>query len=136
MHLSEKTIRLVRESAALLPVGDPAPVRAFYGRLFALAPGVRALFHVDIDVQAQKLAEMLAWVVTHLDDHETLAVTLRALGARHVDYGVGVDHYAPVGSALVWMFRETLGDRFTAAMEDAWIDTYAAISSEMERGAR
>lgn len=51
-------------------------------------------------------------------------------------YGVVVDHYAPVGSALIWMFKATLGDRFTPEMEDAWIETYAAISSDMERGAR
>jgi hemoglobin-like flavoprotein len=136
VQLSDETIGLVRESAALLPVGDATPVRAFYRRLFELAPGLRGLFHVDIDLQAQKLADMLAWVVTHLDERETLATTLRALGARHVEYGVVVDQYAPVGSALVWMFTETLGDRFTPAMEEAWIDTFAAISSEMERGAR
>lgn len=119
----------------MLPIGA-APAQAFYARLFALAPEVQPLFKSDLDLQARKLADMLAWVLTHLDDPGTLASSLQELGARHRDYGVAIDHYAPVGSALIWMFDATLGTRFTAEMEEAWLETYAAISTEMERGAR
>ncbi len=136
MTLGEETIRLVRESGALLPVGEPAPVHAFYARLFELAPDVRPLFQSDLDLQVRKLADMLAWIIAHIDEPHTLAATLEPLGARHAGYGVAIDNYAPVGSALIWMFQSTLGDRFTLEMEDAWLETYAAISSAMERGAR
>ena len=61
---------------------------------------------------------------------------MRALGARHRDYGVEIDQYAPLGSALIWMFQHTLGDRFTSEMEEAWLEAYAFISFEMERGSR
>jgi hemoglobin-like flavoprotein len=61
---------------------------------------------------------------------------LQALGARHRDYGVQIDHYAPLGSALIWMFQHTLGDRFTSEMEEAWLEAYAFISFEAERGSR
>lgn len=61
---------------------------------------------------------------------------MRALGARHRRYGVKADHYAPLGSALIWMFQHALGERFTPEMEEAWLEAYAYISLEAERGAR
>jgi hemoglobin-like flavoprotein len=49
---------------------------------------------------------------------------------------VKIDHYAPLGSALIWMFQHTLGDRFSSEMEEAWLEFYAFLSIEMERGSR
>jgi len=134
--LTDTTIRLMRESGALLPAGAAAPVEAFYRRLFELAPEVRPLFKRDIALQSQKLSEMLAWVLDHLEQPESLLPALRRLGARHATYGVQIDYYAPVGSALIWMFQHTLGNRFTLEMEEAWLDAFAFISTEMERGCR
>ena len=130
------TIRHLRDSAALMPVEDHGPVEEFYGRLFELAPEVRPLFKREIGLQAKKLSEMLAWVIANLEQPEELVTELRKLGARHADYGVEINHYAPVGSALIWMFQRTLGDRFTPEMEDAWLEAYAFMTFEMERGFR
>jgi nitric oxide dioxygenase len=130
------TIRYLRDSAALLPVGDPRPVERFYQRLFELAPEVRPMFKREIGLQTRKFSEMLAWVIAHLAQPDELVPELRKLGARHGGYGVEINHYAPVGSALIWMFQQTLGERFTPEMEEAWLEAYAFISSEMERGFR
>ena len=130
------TIRHLRDSAALMPTGDHGPVEGFYQRLFELAPEVRPLFSREIDLQAKKLSEMLAWVIAHLEQPDELVTELRKLGARHGSYGVEINHYAPVGSALIWMFQQTLSDRFTPEMEEAWLEAYAFISCEMERGFR
>jgi hypothetical protein len=43
---------------------------------------------------------------------------------------------ASLGSALIWMFQHSLADRFTSDMEESWLEAYAFISSEMERGSR
>jgi hemoglobin-like flavoprotein len=129
-------IRHLRDSAALMPVEDQGPAEEFYRRLFELAPEVRPLFSREIGLQAKKLSEMLAWVIGHLEQPDELVTELRKLGARHGGYGVEINHYAPVGSALIWMFQQTLGDRFTPEMEEAWLEAYAFISSEMERGFR
>jgi hemoglobin-like flavoprotein len=75
-------------------------------------------------------------VIAHLEHPDELCSEIRALGARHRGYGVKVDHYAPVGSALIWMFQHTLDDRFTTEMEEAWLEFYAFLSFEMERGSR
>ena len=55
-------IRHLRESVALLPVEDLAPVDEFYRRLFELAPEVRPLFKTEMGPQAKKFSDMLAWV--------------------------------------------------------------------------
>ena len=112
------------------------PVNEFYRRLFELAPEVRPMFTREMDLQARKFSDTLAWVTAHLESPHELCQELRALGARHSDYGVKIDQYAPVGSALIWMFQHTLGERFTPEMEEAWMEFYAFASFEMERGAR
>jgi hypothetical protein len=94
------------------------------------------LFNREMDLQAKKFSDMLAWVIAHLEHPHELCQELRALGARHSGYRVTIDQYAPVGSALIWMFQHTLGDRFTPEMEEAWLEFYAFASFEMERGSR
>jgi hemoglobin-like flavoprotein len=134
--MDSTTISHLRESVALLPTGDLGPVHEFYRRLFELAPEARPMFTREMDLQAKKFFDTLAWVIAHLENPHELFQELRALGARHSGYGVKIDHYAPVGSALIWMFQRTLGDRFTPEMEEAWLEFYAFASFEMERGAR
>jgi len=134
--MNTATIRHLRESVALLPMEDLGPVDEFYRRLFELAPEVRLLFKRDMDLQAKKFSETLAWVVAHLEQPHELVSELRELGARHGAYGVKIDQYAPVGSALIWMFQRTLADRFSPEMEEAWLEFYAFASLEMERGSR
>ncbi len=130
------TIRHLRESMALLPTEDLGPAQEFYRRLFELAPEVRPLFKRDIGLQAKKFSDMFAWLIANLEHPDELTREMRALGARHGGYGVKIDQYAPVGSALMWMFQRTLGDRFTPEIEESWLEFYAFLSLEAERGAR
>lgn len=126
----------LRESMSLLSMEDVPPTYEFYRRLFELAPDTRSLFTREIHLQAQKFSDTLKWLVAHLDHPEELSREVRALGARHRGYGVKIDHYASLGSALIWMFQHALGDHFTPEMEDAWVELYAFISLEAERGSR
>ncbi len=134
--MDSTTIRHLRESVALLPTGDLAPIHEFYRRLFELAPEARPMFTREMGLQAKKFSETLAWVIANVEHPLELCQQLRELGARHAGYGVKIDQYAPVGSALIWMFQHTLGDRFSLEMEEAWLEFYAFASFEMERGAR
>jgi hemoglobin-like flavoprotein len=134
--MDSNTIGHLRESVALLPMENLGPAEEFYRRLFELAPEVRPLFSREISLQARKFSDTLAWVIAHLEHPDELCGEMSALGARHRSYGVKADHYAPVGSALIWMFQHTLGDRFTPQMEEAWLEFYAFLSFEMERGSR
>jgi hemoglobin-like flavoprotein len=129
-------ISQLRGSISMLPMEGLRPVHEFYRRLFELAPEARPLFTTEISQQAKKFSDMLAWVIAHLENPDELCREMRELGARHRGYGVKVDQYASVGSALIWMFQHALGDRFTPEMEEAWLEAFAFISLEAERGAR
>jgi hemoglobin-like flavoprotein len=87
------------------------------------------MFNREIGLEAKKFSDILAWVIVHLENLDELCKEMRALGAGHSSYGVKIDS-APVGSALIWMFQHTLGDRFTPEMEEAWLEAYAFISFE------
>jgi hemoglobin-like flavoprotein len=134
--MDSTTIGHLRQSVSLLPIEELGPVHEFYRRLFELAPDARSLFTRQIDVQVRKFVDMLSWVIAHLEKPDELCREMRELGARHSSYGVRVDHYAPVGSALIWMFQHALGEHFTPEMEEAWLEAYAFISLEAERGSR
>ncbi len=106
-----------------------APIAAtaadlFYGRLFDVAPQVRAIFPDDLLGQKKKLMAMLGTAVAGLSHLDTLLPAVRALGRRHAGYGVSAEQYVPVGAALLWTLEKGLGDAFTAETRDAWATAY------------
>ena len=102
--------QLIRTSwAALEPVADHA-AELFYARLFQLDPRLKAHFG-DSDMARQRmlLMQTLTVVVRNIDRLHQILPEVEALGRRHVGYGVTADHYATVGSALVWTIEQGLG---------------------------
>jgi hemoglobin-like flavoprotein len=81
--------------------------------------------------QRKKLMQMLAVAVAHLDDWETISSAVRALGQRHVGYGVSPADYGTVGGALIATLERGLGPQFTPDVRDAWVACIAAIAAEM-----
>jgi nitric oxide dioxygenase len=53
------------------------------------------------------------------------------MARRHVDYGVQPEHYAYVGSALLYALGQGLGTDFTPAVKLAWTDAYGLLSGVM-----
>jgi len=103
----------------------------FYERLFALDPGLRALFGDDIRPQAERLVAALASAVRHLSNPAALEGTLRALGERHRGYGVRDEHYATVGEALLSTLEINLGPEFTPDVRGAWLALYGMVARMM-----
>jgi nitric oxide dioxygenase len=127
---SEQT-RLVQASfARVLALGDQVAV-LFYQRLFALDPALRPLFKGDLVGQRGKLLAALRMVVGGLDRPDELLPAVRTLGRRHAGYGVVPEHYATVGSALIWTLDHTLGDDFTPAVRQAWTAAYGLLAQTM-----
>ncbi len=63
-------IKLVQESfAKVAPISETA-AELFYGRLFEIAPPVKAMFPADMTEQRKKLMKMLATVVNGLGNLE------------------------------------------------------------------
>jgi hemoglobin-like flavoprotein len=109
--------------------------RAFYARLFALDPGLRPLFPVDMEGQQAKFVATLGEVVAAISHLDRFLVDVRALGAAHVGHGAEVGHYALVGEALAWALRTTLADAWTPAVGHAWALAYNLVAETMLAGA-
>ena len=104
----------------------------FYRTLFADYPEVKPLFQqADMQEQGKKLFASLAVVVKNLRSPESLASRLRAMGERHVNYGVCANHYPMVGEAMLKSFEEILGADWTPELKQAWTDAYRAVAELM-----
>ena len=128
-------VYLIRKSFAELSRHDHVAALVFYRRLFEIDPALRPLFVGDIEQQAKKLIDMLAALISMIERPVGLDMELRAMGARHLDYGVKDEHYATVGAALIDMLSEVLGGKFTPQMREAWLALYGAVEATMKRGA-
>ncbi len=124
-------IKLVQTSfAKVAPIAATA-ADLFYGRLFEIAPEVRAKFPDDLSEQKKKLMAMLGTVVAGLSHVDTLLPAVRALGKRHAGYGVTAEQYAPVGAALLWTLETGLAAAFTTEIEEAWSSAYTMLAGAM-----
>jgi len=127
--------QLVRETfPALHEVAEPL-VQLFYGRLFQIAPAVRPLFKGDLDAQVRKFSDMLEVLVGQLEDFDQQRPALRAMGLRHVAYGVLPEHYDTVAEAFLWALGHMLHPDFSANVKDAWTVWIDEVSVEMKAGA-
>ncbi|MES2477218.1 MAG: globin domain-containing protein [Verrucomicrobiota bacterium] len=131
---AEQTLRL-RKSFAIVERQSHVAALVFYQKLFELDPALRPLFKNDIEAQARKLIEMLAAALSLLEKPEQLISTLEALGARHVGYGVQIEHYDTVEVALISMLESTQKNDFTPELRADWLQLYGLIRETMLRGA-
>jgi hemoglobin-like flavoprotein len=131
-------IQLVKDSfRKITPIADQAAA-LFYARLFELDPHLRGLFRGDMLEQGRKLMAMIAMAVASLERLDSIVPSVRALGARHANYGVQEENYATVGVALLWTLEKGLGGEFTPAVREAWTTTYSLLANTMleaQRGA-
>ena len=124
-------IKLVQDSFdKVAPISEQAAV-LFYGRLFEVAPSVRAMFPDDMTEQRKKLMATLAVVVGGLANLESVLPAASALAKRHVNYGATPEHYPVVGGALLWTLEKGLGDAWTPDVAEAWTAAYATLSGYM-----
>jgi hemoglobin-like flavoprotein len=126
---------LIRGSYELIQDMRKAVAMLFYGRLFDLDPSLRPLFRNDMEVQSQKLMDMLAGAVDSLDNLAALVPALRAMGMRHAQYGVQPQHYAQVRDALLWAMAQALDEDFDTETRAAWTSLLNTVASEMLAGA-
>jgi hemoglobin-like flavoprotein len=130
-------IEALRSSFQLVVERSPNVVHRFYEILFSRYPAVRPLFSRNSAATQEKmLTDALVAVMEHLEDAPWLATQLRALGAKHVGYGVKAEMYPAVGECLVVALQEAAGEHWTPRIERAWLDAFGAISGLMLEGAR
>jgi hemoglobin-like flavoprotein len=126
---------LVKSSwAKVVPIKEQAAA-LFYGKLFEIEPGLKAMFKGDMVEQGRKLMAMINTAVNGLDRLEAIVPAVQDLGKRHVAYGVKDKDYDTVGAALVWTLEQGLGADFTAEVRTAWITVYGLLATTMKQAA-
>ena len=126
---------LLETSFACLREHETEFTACFYSTLFSDYPQVQPLFsHIQMNEQAKKLFASLVLVVNNLTKPDVLTDVLQGLGTRHVKYGVLPEHYPMVGSCLLKAMARTLTEQWTAEVEAAWTEAYAAITEIMLEG--
>lgn len=108
---------------------------AFYERLFELDPALRPLFGASLENQATMFVTALNMVVLELVEQGVVPPSVRALGARHVNYGVEERHYTTFGEALLGTLGQLLGERFTPEVREAWSEAYDTLAAAMKESA-
>ena len=134
--MTAQQVELVQRSwRAVAPVGDTA-AELFYGKLFSLDPGVRALFKNDMRDQGRNLTAMMSVAVHGLARPEKILYAVEQLGRRHAAYGVQPRHYESVATALLWMLEQVLGEAYTPEVREAWTQAYALLAKAMQDATR
>ena len=133
--MTPEQIMLVQSSFARVGPELPALSTRFYQELFGRDPALRVLFTTDMAVQQVRFAAKLAEIVGAIPRLAELLGHTRALGARHVGYGVRVADYRTVEDALLAALAAVLGDSFDAPTREAWAIAYNLVAETMLEGA-
>mmetsp|Transcript_21475 Transcript_21475/g.32852 ORF Transcript_21475/g.32852 Transcript_21475/m.32852 type:complete len:144 (+) Transcript_21475:264-695(+) len=122
-------------------------------RIFTALPGVQVLFSFghkyDLGAEemysdpgflrhASNVTNLLDKSVNMLINNSTapLLAILKAMGSRHVGYGLKSEHYPVIGESLIETLRGIVADQFTEEVEVAWVMIFGVISSAMLEGAK
>ena len=131
--MSQNSIALVKNSWAIVAQLEMEVVGGlFYNRLFEIMPSVKPMFSkTPMPEQSKKLLTMLSYVIGKLDKLEEIMDEVTKLARRHTQYGVKDEHYAAVGTALLWTLEQGLGELWNAALAAAWTEIYGILAGAM-----
>ena len=131
--MSQNSIALVKNSWAIVAQLEMEVVGGlFYNRLFEIMPSVKPMFRkTPMPEQSKKLLTMLSYVIGKLDKLEEIMDEVTKLARRHTQYGVKDEHYAAVGTALLWTLEQGLGELWNAALAAAWTEIYGILAGAM-----
>lgn len=139
-------LRLLQRSFAKIEPKADEFGSIFYQRLFQIAPEIRPLFRTDLKAQQSKFMKVIGEVVQlHLRAIISLPVTAQSSGRAvlpgafwsgklHAAYGVRMEDYDVMKSALVWALEQTLLEECTAEVKDAWSTAYDVVVKAMQEG--
>lgn len=127
--MTPEQIQLVRLSLAHATADRLALGEAFYHRLFAVAPDLRARFHGDVEVESAKLKDTLKLAFGSLSDMRHLVATLEALAHRGVARDISDQHCRAIAQSLLWAIETRIGPAFTTEVCNAWIAFLAVVVS-------
>jgi hemoglobin-like flavoprotein len=133
--MTPEQITLVQSSFERLGPDLPAVTARFYQEVFQRDPSLRPLFPSDMAELRVKFAQKLTEIVQAMPRLGELLAHTRALGARHVGYGVRATDYQTVGDSLIAAIAGVIGEDFDAATREAWELAFNIVAETMLEGA-
>lgn len=124
-------VERLRASYRLVRRHDLEFARIFYAKLFGAAPGVRAMFPEDMELQSRKLTMVLDSIVANLENPEANSRMLGEMGRRHAGYGARPEHYHLVIETMIGAMREVLGTNADERVLDEWRMALRLIGKQM-----
>jgi len=103
----------------------------FYSRLLKRHPELQTLFKSDLQHQGNLFTRFITMVVHHLEDRATVEAMLVEVGRRHLQYGVGREHFELASKILVSSVRLATGIHFTYEIHKAWEAFYDYMVNHM-----
>ncbi len=128
--LSSDHVHTIQMSVEHLSCTTRQLAACFYQHLFAASPSVREMFPPQMSPQVVKLEQMLVYILSTMNDPETLFPVLDELGQAHGDLGAVPAHYDAVGKALIAALRESVTG-WTEEQEHAWGALYTLVCKRM-----
>jgi hemoglobin-like flavoprotein len=110
---------------------------SFYQILFNKYPQTELLF-LDTDMRQQKikLVQSLQLVISNVNNADALKDILKALGARHVEYGTALTDYPLIGDSLLQALEKHLDRDWNEEVKQTWTNAYQMIAQMMMQGAK
>ncbi|MEP6849461.1 MAG: Calx-beta domain-containing protein [Acidobacteriota bacterium] len=137
MKMTPNEIELLKSSFHEINERADESAEVFYDILFSIRPTLRLLFPADMDDQKQKLMAALKFAIWSLDRLDVFMPAIEDLGRKHAHYGVRDEHYESVGTALLLMLKQVLGDKdLGSETTAAWIKMYEIVAGTMRNAAR
>jgi len=104
---------------------------SFFTHLFQLNPELADVLNGDVSMLHRKFSSTIATLknIRYLDK---ISAAIEAMALRHVDYGAEIQHFSAFRQALLHALQELLGEGFTPQHQEAWQETFDAVTDIMQ----
>lgn len=124
MSLSALHKHLIRRTFKQLAAHHEETLTLFEQRLRELNPALLPLFVGETGFPSQRLMEMLALLISLMDDPAALSVQLKAVQTQQRHRPISGEQWQQAGCALLWVIEQRLGDAYTGDIQMAWLQFF------------
>jgi nitric oxide dioxygenase len=129
--LSEKTISVVKATAAAVAPQAEAITQRFYTLMFTGNPEVLAFFnqaHLHSGGQQRALAGAICAYAANIDNLAALGPAVELIAQKHCSLHIQPEHYPIVGKHLLAAIKDVLGDAASEEVLAAWGEAYGLLA--------
>jgi len=129
MSLSQETITSIKETIPIINNQSENITTRMYEILFSKYPETKPLFDNATGDQHKKLAGAIAAFASNIDNLGALSKAVEKMSQVHVKTKVKPRHYPMVADAIITAMGDILGNKFSDAHKNAWIEAYTFLAN-------